>query len=328
MASPTAAREVVQRASELRARGQEALRPLPEVEAWTGADEAERQRVLGDLRLDLYALTALLAHAVVGCAIADRGSYPPYGLARSRFTEWGLVTGEPEPYETGSLDDFYALWAAVVDTMVFRLHDELTARRRSDHAWTVTHLERLLPLFAAVEDPDAQARKRDAMTFVYGGLQFGSSVCVQLVEVATRVLARDAPELSGEERAEVLGRSSRPAYRLAALEFRRALSAYEQLLSTAPDTPERGRDKPGWLDAGRFVVQWSAGRPWRVAFADGPDATDGEAAGGEAAGDDAGARLGCPARIAADGGDTPIGLLWEWCVEIARDVGLLERGRG
>jgi hypothetical protein len=314
MPSPTAAREVVQRVSELRARGSQALQPLPETEAWVGADEAERRRMLDELRLDLYALTALLAHAVVGCAISDRHSYPPYGLARSRFTEWGLVTGDPEPYEEGALDSFYALWTAAVDTMVFRLHDELTARRRSAHAWTVTHLERLLPLFAAVEDTDAQARKRDAMTFVYGGLQFGSSVSVQLLEVGTRVLARDAPGLSGAECTEVLARSSRPAYRLAALEFDQALSAYRQLLSTAPDTPEQGRSKPGWLDAERFAVQWSEGRPWRVAFVDGPGLAP----------DEGGTRLGCPARIAADGGDTPIGLLWEWCVEIAGDAGLLE----
>lgn len=313
MTTPTPARRVAQRLSDLRARGSQALAVLPDEQQWAVANDHDRHRLLSELRIDLYALTALLAHAVVRCAITERPSYPPYGLARSRFSEWGLLSATPQPYEEGSLDSFYALWTAVVDTMVFHLHAELSARRRSSQAWTVDGLERLLPLFAAVDDATAQTRKRDAPTFVYGGLQFGASFCVQLLEVEARVLRRHAPDLSGQQCAAILARSSGPAYRLAALEFAHALSTYEGLLANSDDVPTQGRTTPGWLDVDRFVVQRSHGQPWRVALAHTEDPVPG-------AGD---SRLGCPARIAAER-DTPIDALWQWCVEAADAAGLLE----
>lgn len=314
MASPTPARRVAQRLSDLRVRGPQALTALPDERQWTVASDHDRHQILSELRIDLYALSALLAHAVVGCAIAERPSFPPYGLARSRFSEWRVLSATPEPYEEGSLDSFYAVWAAFVDTMVFHLHGELSARRHSPQAWTVEGLERLLPLFAAVDDETAQARKRDAITFIYGGLQFGTSFCVQLVEVETRVLRRHAPDLDAERCAAILGRSSGPAYRLAPLEFDQALSSYEKLLANPDDTSTPGGTTPGWLDVDRFVVHRSHGLPWRVALAPADDPMPGEVA----------SRLGCPARIAATDPDTPIDVLWRWCVEVVRAAGLLE----
>lgn len=319
MASPTPARRVAQRLSDLRARGPQALAALPDEQQWAVASEQDRHRVLGELRFDLYALAALLAHAVVRCALAERPSYPPYGLARSRFSEWGVISAAPQSYEEGSLDSFHALWAAFVDTMVFHLHAELSARRRSPQAWTVDGLERLLALFAAVDDDKARTRKRDAITFVYGGLQFGTSFCVQLIEAETRVLRRHAPDLSGEQCAAILARSAGPAYRLAALELAQALSVYEGLLAAAA-TPGQRRTTPGWLDVDRFVVQRSHGQPWRVALApaDDPSPADGPRPGAVTS------RLGCPARIAADDRATPIDALWRWCVEVAHAAGLFE----
>lgn len=319
MASPTPARRVAQRLSDLRTRGPQALADLPDEQQWAVASEQDRHRVLSELRIDLYALAALLAHAVVRCAIAERPSYPPYGLARSRFSEWRVLSATPQPYEEGSLDSFYALWTAFVDTMVFHLHAELSARRRSPQAWTVDGLERLLAMFADVDDEKARARKRDAMTFVYGGLQFGTSFCVQLVEAETRALRRHVPGLSAQGCAAILARSAGPAYRLAALEFAQALSVYEGLLADAA-IPGPERTTPGWLDVDRFVVQRSHGQPWRVALAplDDPGPGDDPRPGAVTS------RLGCPARIAADDRDTPIDALWRWCVEVAGAAGLLE----
>lgn len=314
MASLTPARRVAHRLSDLRVHGPQALATLPDEQQWAVASDHDRRRVLSELRIDLYALAALLAHAVVRCAIAERPSYPPYGLARSRFSEWGVISATPQPYEEGSLDSFYTLWTAFVDTMVFHLHAELSARRRSPQAWTVDGLERLLAKFAAVDDDKARARKRDAPTFVYGGLQFGTSFCVQLIEAETRALRRHAPDLSGQRCAEILARSSGPAYRLAALEFAQALSLYEGLLTDAADTPKHGRTTPGWLDADRFVVQRSHGQPWRVTLASADEPRPATVT----------SRLGCPARIAADDRDTPIDALWRWCVEVAGAAGLFE----
>lgn len=314
MVLPSPARRVAQRLSDLRARGPQALADLPDEQQWAVASDHDRHELLSELRIDLYALTALLAHAVVRCAIAERASYPPYGLARSRFSEWRVLSATPEPYERGSLDSFYALWTAFVDTMVFHLYAELSARRSSPHAWTVDGLERLLPLFAAGDDATAQTRKRDAATFIYGGLQFGTSFCVQLVEVEMRALRRHVPEVSGEQCAAILARSSGPAYRLAALEFAQALSIYEKLLTQPDDTPTQAHTTPGWLDVDRFVVQQSHGQPWRVALAHTNDPIPGAVA----------SRLGCPARIAADDRETPIDGLWRWCVEVASAAGLLQ----
>lgn len=316
MTASSPARGVGACLADLRARGKEELAVLPTREEWERTGDEDRHRILEVLRVELYALSALLSDAVVQRALAQRPSYPPYGLARSKFTDIGGVTALPEPYEEGSLDSFYALWKAVVDTVVLHLHRELTERRRSDQAWTVEGVARLLPAFAAADESENRARKRDPISFVYGGLQFGASVCVQLTEVGARVLRRDAPELTGEGQAAVLARSLGPAYRLAALTLDQTLAIYQGLLSSAPDAPEEGRDKPGWLDADRFTVQFSRGSPWRVALELG-DADEAAPGGAKYQ------RLGCPARLGVDDREPPIAALWGWCVEVARDAGLL-----
>lgn len=322
MATVSPGRSVVQCVRDLRARGPEALSTVPGAEQRAALDAAERERRLADLRVELYALTALVADGVVDRALAERAAYPPYGLARSKFSDLGMVSINPDPYEEGSLATFHALWNALVDTAVLALHRELGARRHTEQAWTIEALERRLPVFAAVERADKGARKRDLTTFVYGGLQFGASVCVQLTEVGARVLRRDEPGLSADEVAAVLTRSTGPAHRLAALDLDRALAVYRRLLSSAADTPEQGRDKPGWLDAGRFSVRTADGQAWQVAL-HGVDAPAEDAVPDGAVD----ARLGCPARIDVDGEATPIGALWRWTVELALESGLLAAPR-
>lgn len=312
MAQPSSGRGLPERVSDLRARGPQALSSLPDADQWASTSDDDRRRVRDELRVELYAVTALLTDAVVRRALDARGSFPPYGLARSRFSELGMLSASPEPYPQGSIDSFAALWRAMVDTTVLALHRELSARRRSPQAaWTVEHVAGLLPLFTA-DDPHQQARKRDPITFVYGGLQFGTSVCVQLAEVQTRVLGRHS-RLTAEQRAAVLTRSAGPAVRLAGLDLDTALSAYRGLLSSASDTPSEGRDKPGWLDSARFAVQPADGPPHKVVLTDADRFTA----------DADTARLGCPARLPGEGGGTPIRQLWGWCVECARHAGLL-----
>lgn len=311
MAQPAAGRGLPERVSELQARGPQALASLPDADQWARTSDDDRRRMRDELRVELYAVTALLADAVVRRALDARPSFPPYGLARSRFSELGMLSASPEPYESGSIDSFAALWKAMVDTTVLALHRELTARRRSSQAWTVEHVAGLLPLFTP-DDPHQRARKRDPITFVYGGLQFGTSVCVQLAEVQARVLGHHGP-LTAEERAAVLTRSAGPAIRLAGLDLDTALSTYRGLLSAAPDTPPEGRDKPGWFDSARFVVRPAEGPPRKVVLVD----------GGHVTAEADAARLGCPARLPGEGEGTPIRQLWAWCVECARDAGLL-----
>lgn len=320
MAAPTPTRRVVERLEDLRARGAQALAELPDPERYREADRPARRDMLDGLRPELYALSALLSGAVVARAVGDRGSFPPYGLARSKFSGTGMVRAFPPPYEEGAIDNFHTLWTAFVDTTVLHLQRELTARQRSAQGWTVQRLGLLLRLFAGAEEPGKQVRKRDPMSFIYGGLQFGTSVCVQLAEVGARTLRRHAPGLDAAELTGILARSTGPAYRLAVLGLDQALSTYEALLSSAPDTPEQGRDKPGWMDAGRFVVQESHGVPWRVVLRDDEPSPPPD--------DAAYTRLGCPARIAAEGEQTPIGALWLWCVEVAGAAGLLAPSPG
>lgn len=321
MVEPPPARGLEQCLSDLRARGPEALAVLPEREEWAAASDQERHRVLDELRVELYALSALISDAVVRRVVADRSSFPPYGLARSKFSEFGMLSVFPDPYEEGSIESFYVLWKAVVDTAVLHLHREISERRRSEESWSVERLARVLPAFAAAEQEDKQPRKRDPMSFIYGGLQFGVSVCVQLIEVGVRVLRRHEPDLPTDEQVAVLRRSIGPAYRLAAYNQEQALATYSQLLSSASDTPVEGRERPGWLSADLFTVQYAHGRPWRVALNlaeldEDPSADTGYR------------RLGCPARLTVEAEETPIATLWGWCLEVARDTALLGPAAG
>lgn len=302
------------RVAELRTHGPDVLGVLPDRGELTASPPATRYEMLDGLRVELYALSAMLAEAVVRRAQRDRASYPPYGLGKSKFADWGMLKVSPEPYERGSIISFLTLWKAFVDTMVLHLHRELGHQRHSDEAWMVHRLDELVPLFATVGDQKTQARLRDTQTFLYGGLQFGTSVCVQLTEVMRRLLAPH--DLSPAEVRAVVARSVRPAHRLAAMNLERALPAYRDLLSTAADTPSDGRQRPGWLDASKFAVKEDEEAPYSVVLADGET---------EQGGATAYTTLGCPARITRAGEATPITALWRWCVDVAHDTGLLQQ---
>jgi hypothetical protein len=307
---------VALRLTALRARGADGLEALPDRKELAGGPPETRREVLDGLRVELYALTALLADAIMRRVLLDRASYPPYGLARSMFSEWGMLKVHPEPYEEGSITSFFELWKALVDTTVLHLHRELGAQRHADLGWVVERLDALVPLFSAGADRRTLARLRDTQTFLYGGMQFGSSVCVQLAEVMSRRLA--ALGLPPAAQRKVMARSVAPAHRLAAMSQEGALRTYRNLLSAADDTPEEGRDRPGWFDAGRFAVQESDGAPHSVVLAEGSADDDVPAAY---------TPLGCPARLATTGDRSPIAGLWRWCVDVCADTGLLaDRG--
>lgn len=304
--------QVSRRVTDLRTRGAAALEDLPDPKAFAAQPRKARHEVLDGLRVELYALTALLADDVLRRAYRDRASYPPYGLGKSMFATWGMLKVFPEAYEEGSLASFFDLWTGFVDTMVLHLHRELGEERHSDNAWRVERLDALLPLFLTVGNQRTAARLRDTQTFLYGGLQFGTSVCVQMVEVMARLLRPTG--LSPADRRAVIARSPAPALRLAAMNLDRALPTYRGLLSTAKDTPSEGRKRPGWLNAERFAIQEHDGAPYTVVLRD-PDAERGTTT--------TYTTLGCPARIATGGEDTPITALWRWCVDVAGDAGLL-----
>lgn len=309
---------VLLRLTDLRARGARALEELPDRRELADASPDSRRQTLDHLRVELYALTAMLADVIMRRALTDRGSYPPYGLARSMFSEWGMLKVHPDAYEEGSITSFFELWKAFVDTTVLHLHRELGAQRHADLLWAVERLDALMPLFTARADSRTVARLRDTQTFLYGGMQFGTSVCVQLAEVMARKLGGMGLEAAAQRK--VMARSVAPAHRLAAMSQERTLHAYRSLLSTADDTPTEGRLRPGWLDADLFTVQERDGAPHSVALREGQTDEDVPAAF---------TPLGCPARIATTGDRSPIAGLWRWCVEASHDTGLLAaRPRG
>lgn len=309
--------QVSRRVADLRARGVDALESLPDRKAFAAKPRKARHEVLDGLRAELYALTALLADDVLRRAYRDRASYPPYGLGKSMFATWGMLKVFPEPYEDGSITSFFDLWKGFVDTTVLHLHRELGEERHSDDAWRVERLDALLPLFLTVANTRTTARLRDTQTFLYGGLQFGTSVCVQMTEAMARLL--QPTTLSPAGRSAVIARSAAPALRLAAMNLDHALPTYRGLLSTARDTPSEGRKRPGWLDAGRFTIQEHDGAPYSVGLG------DREADRGTTT---TYTTLGCPARIPTGGEDTPITALWRWCVDVAHDAGLLDPPAG
>lgn len=291
---------------------QAAVPALPDSVELASMPASAQVETLDQLRVELYALAALHADAVVGRAERARDTYPPYGLARSMFAQWGLVKASPDPYEADAITSFLVLWQAFVDTMVLHLHAEFASRRRSPAAWTVERVDSLLALFRVAADAQTLARLRDAETFLYGGLQFGASVCVQLVEVMARLLGRTA--LPAPARRAVLLRSRTPALRLATFNLEHALATYRGLLSTAPDTPADGRVRPGWLDVTAFALdQREAAAPRIVMTGTEQSATATTYT-----------TLGCPARLAPTT-TSPIAVLWGWCVDVADAAGLLAR---
>jgi hypothetical protein len=312
---------------ELRTAGPDVLDVLPAPEQLAAKPEVERRRILEGLRVELYAIAAIIADATVQQARRERPSYPPYGLVRSMYTDFKLMSASPETVSEGSIDSFYTLGKVYVETMVFHLHRQFNEQLASDKRWMSHRLEELLALFRVGAGPATRARMRDGLSFIYGGLHFGTGVCVQLTEVMARLLA-PVTGLSVDEKAAVIARSSRPAHRLASLNLDHVLVAYQNLQAPArsPATSRPGPAAPSWMDAGKFVVQRSGDTPWRIDLRD-------EAAvlrsprGGQL--DEAPTTYethGCPARHSPTSGPSPIAELWSWGVELARDAELLGPG--
>jgi hypothetical protein len=303
-------------------RGRAAIGAVPTVADLTAMPADKRHRVREGLRLELYAIASILADGVVDRARRDPDDYPPYGLMRSGHTDWKMVLASPKTVEAGSIEDFYALGKAYVDTMVFHLTRHFGELHESDQSWLLTRLEDLLALFRVEAGPATQARMRDGLSFVYGGLHFGTGVSVQLAEVMVSLL-EPYPDLTPADRAAVMLRSSRPALRLAALNLDHVIVAYQEFLD-----PPQYPSGPQWFDPDRFVVHEADGRPRVIDFR--PEDL--------VAGKPHTRKLdsvrptyethGCPARISPTGGTPPITRLWTWGVGLARETGLLGEEAG
>jgi len=284
------------------------LVPLPGRDEAAALDEAARHQVLEGLRLELHAISSILADATLARVLDQRPSYPPYGLVRSMHTESRMLLSEPDPVPEGAVTTFLELGKALVDTTIFHLDREFHEQGHSDRTWMIRRLEDLLALFRIGAGPLAKARMRDGLSFIYGGLHFGTGVCVQLAEVMARLL--DAfPAASPDERAAVMARSIRPAYRLAALNIDEVIFAYKDL--QAP-----GSDSSTWMKGEAFVVQTAEDRPWRIDLGD-QDLLDTRPISV------AYETLGCPARTSPEGGSSAIAELWSWTVELAHDLELI-----
>lgn len=309
MAAPQP-RSVATRVRQLREGGRDVLQAVPRPEQLARKSAARRREILDDLRVDLYALSALLADAAVTRARRQRPAYPPYGLARSGYSASRLVVATPEPFSEGSITGFDALGKAFVDTAVFHLHAAWQEQRHSA-PWVLDRLEELLAVFRDAAGPSGQARMRDGISFLYGGLHFGTGVSVQLIEAMSEVLLADG-RFDLEARVALLQRSSRPALRLAALNVEQVVGAFQGLQASGK--------RAGWMAPERFVLITPEDAPARIDFGEG-------ALAGEGDGTFRYATLGCPARVAAgDSGVSPIAGLWSWSIELARDTGLLSPG--
>jgi hypothetical protein len=309
-------RRVSLRAREITRRGPAALEPLPTTAQVDRLGEGERHQVRKRLRVELYALASVLAEGSVRRALERRPSYPPYGLVRSMHSQMRMILADPGPVEERSVSSFHALGQAYVDTMVFHLDQHFKERRAVDSVWLLDRLEKVLGLFRADADPALRARMRDGFSFLYGGLHFGTSVSVQMAEVMARLL--EPFPIDAAEKAEVLLRSNRPAFHLAAVNVAHVVPAHQHLLGAAGTGPGGGAPGTGapWMDPTRFVVQEVEGRPVRIGLGQ-------EEFPGLAGIPTPYPTLGCPARVSPSGGTSAIGMLWAWCAELARDLGLL-----
>jgi hypothetical protein len=330
---PAAGRDIL-------AAGRKGLAQLPSADLLADQPAAERHAFLDARREELYAVTSVVADRAMRRTVEGRLSFPPYGLVRSLFTQMRVVADDPQPYEQASVDSFLVLGRAAIDTVVFFLEREIVALRASDRAWLLGRLEELLVLYRVDAPTAAQARIRDPFSYLYGGLHFGTSVCVQMVEVMTRVLA--GAGLTARAQAEVMRRSTRALYQLTAINIEDIPSVYQHLHGPT-DGPASG-----WLDPDHFVLQAEDGRPRRIDIKSGVvvaadnvppgPSTSGEiqpASGGAPRGDDAqpaaGGPLryttrGCPARGSASGGPGAIATLWNWCIDRAVETRLINDG--
>jgi hypothetical protein len=296
------------RAREIARRGPAALQATPSVEQFRRLSDGERRQVRRRLRVELYAIASMMADGLMRRALEQRPSYPPYGLARSMHSQMRMILATPGPVEEGSIRSFRDMGAAYVDTTVFHLDQYVKEHRTVESVWLLDRLEHLLNLYR-LDEPALRARMRDGFSFLYGGLHFGTSVSVQLAEVMARLL--EPTSLTGAEKAEVLVRSSRPAFHLAALNVAHVVPSHQYLLegSASGGGP--------WMDPARFSVQEVDGRPWRIGLADEEFPAVAEIPTEYPT-------HGCPARVVVTGSTSAIGMLWTWCAELARDVGLLE----
>lgn len=313
--SDSPAKQLANRAHEI-SRGV-ALERLPKPEQLASMTPAKRHQVQEGLRVELYAVSSLLADAAVTRARRERPSFPPYGLVRSRHTELRMVVANPDPVEAGAITGFLDLGKAYIDTTVWHLHGSFSEQREQGRGWLIDRLEDLLTLFKVGASPTSRARMRDGVSFVYGGLHFGTSVCVQLAEVMAALLAEETT-MSAEEKASIMTRSSKPAYDLAGFGVTGVLRVYGGLQSKTRRSMV-GTSSQSWLDPGRFVLRGVEGRPWRIELRDVEAPPEAEAPGDL----HSFATLGCPARISPSGATSPIATLWSWCVELAHDTRLL-----
>lgn len=308
------------KARQLTKKGRRVVGHLPTPEALAAMPPAKRHALLEGLRIELYAISSILAEGAVERAYRDRAERAPYGLVRSGHTDWRMVLASPHTVEEGSVDSFYNLGKAYVDTMVFHLDQEFDEVRRYETGWMLERLESLLALFRVGAGPAAKARMRDGLSFIYGGLHFGTGVSVQLVEVMNRLLDAGGG-LSPEQKAEVMARSTRPAYRLAAFNLDHVILAYHSLLAP-PDRP----GGPQWFEAAHFEVQRSNDRVRAVDF------RHELLVGGKPhtpridSVEPTWVTHGCPARVSPTGIAPPISRLWAWAVELALGTGLLASG--
>lgn len=320
--APAAGRDIL-------AAGRKGLARLPSADQLADQPAAERHAFLDARREELYAVTSVVADRAIRRTVEGRSSFPPYGLVRSLFTQMRVVADDPEPYEQGSIDSFLALGRAGIDTVVYFLEREIVALRASHRSWLLGRLEELLVLYRVDAPAAAQGRIRDPFSYLYGGLHFGTSVCVQMVEVMTRLLdgADQAPRderaggagltaggpLTARAKAEVMRRSTRALYQLTAINIEDIPSVYQHLHG-----PTDGAAS-GWLDQDHFAVQVEDGRPRRIdikpgvvvagenaPLGAGPSGDTEAGAGGALRGDDAqpgagGAPKGDDAEAAAGG---------------------------
>ncbi len=307
-------------AAELTTRGSRALARLPTTEELEQRSAERRQQILDGLRVELFALASLLADGAVRRARRERPTFPPYGLAKTMHSQSRLLVANPEPVDEGSIDSFMTLGRAFLDTLVFHLDRQFKDQYLSDQRWQLERLETLLTLFRVGAAPATQARLKDGFAFMYGGLQFGVSVCAQLAEVMAHMLEAH-PDLTARQKAETLERSLAAAYRMAGLNVTEIVPAYQGLIS-----PERG----GWMDPARFVVRTADEVPVRIELKD--DALDvpaerrmpaGVATRGATAATVSFTTQGCPARTSPAGESSAIATLWRWVIELAHDLGLL-----
>lgn len=292
-------------AAELRARGADALDPLPDPASLLAMSPGARHTVLEPLRLELYSIASIIADGAVQRARRSAPDRPPYGLVQSLHSQSRMVVANPQPFEKGSIEDFLALGRAYLDTMVFDLDRQYKEQFASDQGWILHRLEQLLALFRIDAGPGARARFKDGFAFLYGGLQFGVSVCAQLAEVMTRLL-EPYSSLSPRNRAKIMIRSVRPANRLAALNLDHVVPEYQALLEPS-----------GWMAAEHFEIELVAGQPTTIDLRDEALHEHDDRPTGFPT-------QGCPARRSPAGGPSAIATMWRWCAELSRDTGLLD----